>query len=79
MATQAALVMVCVVLALTAGLTWYRRRLARRILSQKGQAAATRSEDAGRLMVLSLTMALIGGSVLFLSPQIIAPDLIASR
>ena len=78
MATEAALMMAITTVTLLFPLVVVKLMVTRVLLRRRGEEAACKGAEAGRLVIVASAVALICGAVLLLGPETMAPDLMAS-
>ena len=78
MATEAALMMAVTTVSLLFPLIVVKVMVTRMLLRKRGEVAAHRGAEAGRLAIVATAVALICGSVLFLGPDASGMEMMAS-
>lgn len=77
MGTETTLMIAVAVISLLLPLVVIKHMVARIVRHRRGDEAAVRMNEAGRLVIVSLATAVMMGSVLLLGPESIAPHLSA--
>ncbi|WP_121631180.1 hypothetical protein [Tropicibacter alexandrii] len=78
MAAEAALMMAVTTVSLLFPLIVVKFMVTRMLLRKRGEVAAHRGEEAGRLVIVATAVALICGAVLMLGPDAVSPEMMAS-
>ncbi|MFZ7091786.1 hypothetical protein [Primorskyibacter sp. 2E233] len=78
MGIQAALMMVMVTVMLLSALVVIKYFVTKSTLEKSGPEAAYRKNEAGRLLIMGVTSALMFGLVMYFGSEIVATEMVAS-